>query len=235
MDTNFSTVSSNDISSTKRDSMSNSIQLLRIVSAYAVVLIHVVYQCYLDFPDLADERYLFPFNILCFAVPEFVMITGWIFLNPQKDYSLAKCIKRIAIPLFSYGVPFCILESIFEHRNFEIQYLWMGIYKVLIGESWAHIWYLYMLIGLYIIMPLLRKIVEGITAQQGWLFVAVIFVFNSVFVDLKRWFNVEIAFNIPISGVFVMYLLLGYLLPQIHVKLKYMILSWGGQFACLQS
>lgn len=66
------------------------IQGLRIVAAYAVVLIHIIYQGYIDFPNESTESYLLFFNFLCFAVPVFVMITGWIWLRPGKIFPQKK-------------------------------------------------------------------------------------------------------------------------------------------------
>ena len=72
-----------------------SYEVLRIVCSIAVVSIHTVYQSHLIFQDPSDNRYLFPYNFLAFAVPIFVMITGAIWLNPEKDFNLKKRLRMM--------------------------------------------------------------------------------------------------------------------------------------------
>lgn len=217
----------------KTENKKEEIEILRIISSFAVVLIHVVYQSYLDFPDEANENYLYLFNFLCFSVPVFVMITGWIWLNPEKQFNLMKSIKRILIPLFSYGCIFALMELVLSEKKFKVIMIPKAIYYVISRQSWAHLWYLYMLIGLYIIIPVLKILIQNISKKQAILIMLVLFVFNSIIIDIEKYLKIDIAFYIPISGVFILYLMLGYYIPQININDKALMISWGVNIAII--
>lgn len=204
----------------------NYISYLRIVSSFAVVLIHVVYQAYLDFPDSSDTSYLYVFNFLCFAVPCFVMITGKLLLEPEKKYNLQKSLMRVVLPLFVYGYIFSLMELVLNARGFYLNMLIEAFICVLLRKSWAHLWYLYMIIGLYLIIPFLKILVNKLTKEYMTYLFALLFIFNSVFIDINRIFNITIPFTLPINGIFILYLLLGYYLSKFFINNKTLITSW---------
>ena len=204
------------------------IQGLRIVAAYAVVLIHIIYQGYIDFPNESTESYLLFFNFLCFAVPVFVMITGWIWLRPGKIFPQKKCILKVLLPLFSYGILFSIMEQAFEQKCFNIKMLPLSLLYVIQGKSWAHLWYIYMLLGIYLCMPIIKNAIKDLTDKKLLIMIIALFGFNSVIVDIEKIFMINIAFYIPVSGIFIMYLLLGYYLDRCTIESRYLTISWLG-------
>lgn len=196
-----------------------SFEVLRIICSIAVVSIHTVYQSHLLFQDPSDNRYLFLYNFLAFAVPIFVMITGAIWLNPEKDFNLKKSLLRVVIPLFSFGIVFSILERYYVERVISWKLLLSGIVDVFLGNSWDIFWYIYMLIGLYLLMPLFRAATKVMQKKQIAFLILVLFIFCSLMPELETIFSFSLPVTIPVNSVYVMYIFLGYYLSKYRISL----------------
>lgn len=185
------------------------LEIARILATIAVVGIHIFYQSTLLF-DPSDNRYFLPYNIFAFCVPLFLLISGAIQLNPDKEFKMKKSIKKVAIPLVSYGICFSILEQIFNNRAISIKYVFYAILNVIKGESWNHLWYIYMIIGVYLCMPYFKLIVKNSGANEYNKILLILFLFTSLIPSVDEFFNIKIAFNLPIESVYVFYLFWGY-------------------------
>lgn len=145
---------------------------LRVVSTLAVVLLHVSAQ-YWGTETISSPSWLTATlydGIVRWCVPVFVMISGALLLDPDRSVKQAWRIKRVLIPLV----------------------IWSGVYAFVehaLGTSWVdtlrsfltghyHLWYIYMLIGLYLILPLLKKISENERLESY--FLLLVFIFNFV-------------------------------------------------------
>ena len=202
---------------------------LRLLATFAVVVLHSS-ATYLDNGIYADgDHNAFGFynNINAFAVPVFVMISGALFLNPKKEtgYKVLfnKYVRRIALALLIFGLPMCIAESMLTGGS------WGGVISnFLTGHSWNHMWYLYMLIGLYLMTPMLKPFVNGSSKNTILIAFAILFVLCSVMplmirygIKLKGWM---VFFNNP---YLLLYMLGFYLavIEQFTMKLWSVLLS----------
>ena len=105
-------------------------------------------------------------NILMnWAVPVFLMITGALLLDPNRQITYSDCIrkyaKRILLALFVFGIPFSMLEILLNTKSITVRSLFEAIINVINGNSWSHLWYLYALIGLYFVLPMLKAFVNN--------------------------------------------------------------------------
>mgnify|MGYP000487846736 CR=1 FL=1 len=159
------------------------------------------------------------FDFMCFGVPCFLMITGKLQLN-KKTYNMSKCLGKVAIPLAFWGTLFSLMEIVFSKRNFKFDYIFIAISAVLEGKTWAHLWYLYMIIGIYIAIPIIRTVVNNIEFHDVKKIILVLFVFNTVVVDLFKVFipNESFAICLPITTQYVMFILLGWYLDKIQIN-----------------
>ncbi len=97
------------------------------------------------------------------AVPLFVMISGALMLNEDTSFSLKKLffqkIPQLLLPLFVwsavYALHYKILTPLSAGKTIDLSDVhsafFMGHY---------HLWYLYMQVGLYLILPFLRTFVK---------------------------------------------------------------------------
>jgi surface polysaccharide O-acyltransferase-like enzyme len=168
-------------------------------------------------------------NLWQWCVPIFVMITGVLFLNPEKDISLEKILKkyvfRVVLAIIVFGIPYCFMEIFFE-ANFSFKFSQIGIatFNAIQGKSWDHMWYLYMIAGLYLSIPLIKTFVINASKSVIKYTLAVLFIFTSIIPSLESIFQYKFGIYIPINSVYVFYLLLGYYIHYNKLKIKNIIL-----------
>ena len=140
------------------------LDILRVAATCAVVLLHTVTGA-MDITDMAafpaeEWIFLMALDLICWSVPVFVLISGYLFLKPARRVSmrdvLARYGRRILLALFIFGVPYACLEQIALERSFSLGMLGKGFLMVLRGESWSHMWYLYLILALYLMTPALK-------------------------------------------------------------------------------
>jgi surface polysaccharide O-acyltransferase-like enzyme len=71
------------------------------------------------------------------------------------------------------------------------------------------LWYLYALIGLYFVLPMLKAFVNNSDENTLLYLISIIFIFNFVVKSVDKILGATIAFEIPIAGFTVFYVLAG--------------------------
>lgn len=219
------------------------IDFLRIISAFSVVAIHVAITAIAVFPGKPIEclKIYSSLDILIswlqvnlnrYSVPIFVMITGFMLLQLDKDISIKdlfkKYILRVLVVLFIYGTIFAYIEILFSKTSSN-QFLNIiySFLNVLIGKSWDHLWYLYMLLGLYIILPLLKIFIKFSTKNQQLYLIIIGFIFTSILPITSTLYPIDLSIYFPINTVFVFYLLWGYYLGNYSIKNEKLLMYLG--------
>ena len=104
----------------------------------------------------------------------FVMISGALFLEPRREVSIRKLycknILHLATVFLSWSLLYATAWAVFKKVSV---YRWFG--NVITGEY--HMWFIHMLIGLYILVPILRKITADEKTIGYFLIISGIFVF----------------------------------------------------------
>lgn len=211
------------------------LEYLRVICAVAVIIDHICISAIHNFDSVATDYDRFLYNGVQhwshFAVPVFVMITGFLLLNPQKEIPLSKAIKkyawRIIAVLLVVGTAFSWLELFFSSKKILISDIFMSILNMFEGHSWNHLWYLYMLIGLYLITPMLKYMVNTISVRELDLFIGIGLFFTSLWPLIKNLLKIEIGIDFPISSVYVFYMLLGYRLGNVSFKKRSLTLFYA--------
>ena len=90
-----------------------------------------------------------------------------------------------------------------------------AILNTLQGKSWSHLWYLYMLIGLYLVLPMLKATVNNLTNKQLDILIAILFVFAFINPMLQHFVGYSIGVKFPLVSIYVTYMLIGYRLSSI--------------------
>lgn len=187
---------------------------LKVVSAFAVVMTHIAsigWQAQAPSADgwLVTSAYEIATR---FAVPAFFMTTGALLLNPLRRLSTRKILRRYVprTALLALLVSFLYSTLEFVLRG------WTGWRNVVAGalDGPYFIWYLWVLVGLYILTPLFRLISEREDSLRYSLIVLGVFVMGKSTVGamlpgswLDIWFSNFILFGSGMEGVF--YYLLG--------------------------
>ena len=148
--------------------------ILRIVAIFFVVFVHLAAQHWADVD--VSSRAWFAFNLYCttgkWSVPIFVMISGALFLGRDVSISaiLKKNVARIATVFLFWSGCYALVYLVFRHAPLSVV-----LSQFITGHY--HLWFLYMIVGLYLLIPLLRPIVQNETLTRYFLLLAFIFTF----------------------------------------------------------
>ncbi len=155
----------------------NYLDFLRVFATFTVVLLHVsaVNTYYVDFKSEDWNLFMLYESFVNWSVPVFVMISGSLLLS--KDYSFKKIkgkLKRLFLIFYCWSILYLFFDfwnngvSIYSENFLWIQVLIQGHY---------HMWFLIMLFGLYLITPMLRKIVADEKLLKLFLAISIVVTF----------------------------------------------------------
>lgn len=203
----------NNIVSTKNEQ----IEYLRAAAICAVVLVHTVNSgliysgenpnplVYSFFNGVRDWAY--------WGVPVFLMITGMLLLNPEKDITISKIYRkyifRMICVLAIFGTGFSLMELLLKEHTLNISMVRVAILKVISGDTWAHMWYVYALIGIYLLLPLYRAVTARVSNQELQYILLIFCIFQMVLPVFESLFNFSLGFYLLITRYHLIYLLLG--------------------------
>lgn len=202
------------------------LDILRIAATFGVLFNHIPLAAVHIFDKQATDvdRFLVNGNVhvMHFAVPLFVMITGALLLQPERkiDYGkvLTKYAWRMVVILALVGTAFAWMEIFFADKHFALVQIPQALVNTLGGHTWKHMWYLYMLIGLYLVTPLLKAAVNHLpTRDLDWL-IAVGLLFTSVIPAVTHYADVEVGIKFPVASHYVFLMLTGYRLSTIDFR-----------------
>ena len=180
---------------------------MRIIAICAVVLVHISADYVKSYPNNSLEY--ISNNLLCsltrFAVPIFLMISGALMLNENKKISNKKIIHA-AVHFFSllviwnifYSVAYQIIKPFIFKEDIS---LYAVVYEMLKGHY--HMWYLYVLIGLYLITPILRTFIrrDNLPLIKAYLIFSLVVCFGRAFVNKILNFH-TVHKNLSINFIF---------------------------------
>ncbi|MGF7080100.1 acyltransferase [Mucilaginibacter sp. UYCu711] len=149
------------------------INSLRLIALFAVIMLHVSAIPLGQYGHVSTATWLaadFYNALVRFAVPVFVMITGALTLH--RDYELGAFLKkrlsRVVVPFLFWSLVYVGYSWYIEEISFDAD-TWTNIKQVLhqlkYGSSY-HLWYVYMLIGLYFFIPIISKFVRNATKRE---------------------------------------------------------------------
>ncbi|MCR5421150.1 MAG: acyltransferase [Lachnospiraceae bacterium] len=177
------------------------IDFLRIVSCIAVMVAHA----HLEF---VDRCY---WSVLMFTLISGAMMLGRKELDIKKLYSknILRIFTAFLIWSFIYAVTSHVIFPVMDGEPVRIKLMITSIV-----EGHFHLWYCYMLIGLYIVSPCIKAMLEC-EEKYGLYLMAVAFVFSILipsFQNIKvlEWTK-SVTDSIGLSGLrFLFYYILGY-------------------------
>lgn len=202
---------------------------LRAVGCIAVIILHTFYAASAYAADTVNYTVAITArNLMMWAVPVFVMVSGVLLLDAKRDISYAKLFKkyllRMVLALLLFSELFAVYDGLAE-KNFSFRTLLTGLQQALTNGSWNHMWYLYLMIAIYLLLPFYRKISISLKKQDARYLLSVYFVFLALLPMLQTLTGTGIAFYICVSTIYPLYFFLGYSIVQHHLTLPRWL--WG--------
>lgn len=205
---------------------------LRIVAICAVILLHVAgsYWYKLDVVSYSWQVMNIYDCITRWGVPVFVMISGALFLDPNRPHTIRKMwmknIPRIVALILFWGALYALLYEL--PVEFTQESILQLVKDAIFGPG--HLWFLFMLLGLYILVPVLRCITQNKTAAQYFLVIGLVvnFLFPLLSVSgaapaVNELFDM-LLIQLPIGYSF--YFVLGYYLMAYPLKRSWRIVIY---------
>ena len=149
---------------------------LRIAATLAVVMIHVSGMNWYNADIDSSAWHIFNFydSMVRWGVPVFVMISGSLFLG--RDIPIGRIYSKYILRMVTAFLAWSLFYALAKPET-----LGMGVANSLrmhmgdIISGHYHMWFILMIIGLYMCMPIYRRIVADRTVMQYFLVLAFIF------------------------------------------------------------
>lgn len=192
---------------------------LRVLATISVIFLHVSATIFVQYGSVSDSYWwtAFIYNSLTrFSVPVFLMLTGALMF--RKTYEIGDFLKnkflRIVLPFLFWSIIYIMYDFsyILFNRNIDFYKKLKIILIHLRDGSQYHLWYVYMIIGIYLFIPIISKWIRNATKKEIRYFLIIWFVvmlFNQPYIiDLE----IKPAINFRYFSGFMGYLVLGYYL-----------------------
>lgn len=203
------------------------LDILRLIAMMAVIWVHVGGMGTNNLPTSASDCQwlIFLKSIMTWQIPVYVMISGRFFLDPDRQMPFSKILKSVGRLALAFVIWNIVYQIFYILTNSYVGLNWKGVLSQgVIGPY--HFWYLYMIIGMYLITPFLRKIAEDKKLSEYFIILFFIFSFLTKYGSEFPFVggtvgamldNMNMEFVLGYSG----YYILGYYLRKFPISDKW--------------
>jgi len=158
----------------------------RIVAMVAVVFVHSAARVSNGTHVGADEWWIAMVfgSSVRWCVPVFVMISGALLLDPHKTEDLGtfykKRLSRLLVPILFWSVFFLLWAALEGVLRDEPLLLTDVARSLAAGQPHYHMWFLYMIATLYLLVPFFRRVVANSSRSELTVLVVLCFVLAAI-------------------------------------------------------
>lgn len=195
----------------------------RLIAMFGVLVIHISAPIFYDYRNIELNSFLVANALDSLArvsVPLFAMLSGALLLGRNMSQGLGGVVSRVmkvALPLAFWSVLHVFWLNYWTGKPLSVP---NALFQALQGPVMYHLWFVYMTIGVYILLPVLQPISVALLASKrlAVYFFGVWFLVNSVTV----YFPVSILTHLTLSSFLNWpgYFLLGFYLVRSDVLSK---------------
>lgn len=205
------------------------LNFLRIFSAVLVILLHCIAPFYSSLVYFENRSWWICGvlnSVTRTAVPMFFMMSGYLMLTNPKTLDIKKFYKkrlpRLIIPLTVWNIIYYIY---YNNGNLSLS----DFFNELLGSGAAyHLWFVYSMLGFYLILPFLKRITDNCTDKQLLVLLTVLSFTGTIRPLINTVFPVYIWFFDVIANGYIPYFILGYLLGKSSLNFKNRIIVYIG-------
>jgi surface polysaccharide O-acyltransferase-like enzyme len=203
------------------------VDMIRTVAIVGVILLHASGQWLITPQQISQMN---PSETLSWAVvdiyqslavlgvPLFLMLTGALLLQPEKNESLSGFFRkrwvRIGLPFLFWSVIYFVWDFLVIKIPFTSEALIQGI----LNGPYTQFWYLYVLFGLYLLTPILRIFIAHADKIMMKYFIIIWILGVAVLPFLTLLTNYTLNNNVFVLTGFVGYFILGVYLLSIQIR-----------------
>ncbi len=215
-----------------RTDAASPVDLIRILAIVLVVFLHAAAFPYPIPMDITPEVMWNWWTVNVYGaighlgVPLFVLLSGALLLDSSKaDESLGvffkKRFRRIGLPVIFWSIAYFAWDFYVHGKPLSIDSVVQGVFS----GAYVHLWFLYLLIGLYLITPVLRVLVKHLDHER-FKYLLILWFVGTVSIPLINTFG-SFNFN-PVIFVFTGWIgvyLLGVYLQKVKVRTWILVLG----------
>ena len=198
--------------------------LLKVIGALAVVLIHVISEFYYSV-DITSNNFKIMVileSFIRYVIPIYYMISGAIFLNEDFNLDNKKLFKKYILNLFLiylfWNSSYTFLNELINNNiPFSINLLLRSIHNTILGHAVFQFDFLLTILAFYISLPILRLITKRKNKKEIEYLLLILFIFNGLLPLLNVYMGISIGYYIFFTSVLIFFIL-GYYLNTFEIK-----------------
>lgn len=211
------------------------VDLIRTVAIVLVILLHASTESYTSVALMTDQNVQIWFasnfydSIARVCIPIFVMLAGALMLQPSKvDEPLRQFYRkrwdRLGLPFIFWAVIYFAWAAVVNGKQLTLQSVTQGV----LTGPYYQFWFLYLLIGLYLVTPLLRVAIKHANRHIMSYTLAIWFVGTAVMPLLTLFGSYYLNANFFIFTGWIGYYVLGIYLTTTNIKRRLLYLGLIG-------
>jgi len=214
------------------------IDILRVIACFSVIMLHASAQPWYSLPvDSGGFKIANSYDALFrFGVPVFVMISGALFLAPGKKSDVKRLYRHNILRLAILYIFWSCLYGLMDCRGFDPAGIsWKDIVREMILGRY-HLWFLPMIIGIYVLLPVLQVWISHASKRNIEYFLLLFFICQILFETVRAMIASSIAdyvlnlFQPEMVCSYLGYFVLGYYLVHIGIDKKWHKAIYAGAF-----
>lgn len=209
------------------------LDLLRCLAMLLVMVLHTVAPVLVD-TGLYQTRTWYLCMLLDTAdrmgVPIFFMISGYLMLRRESTLDLKgfyrKNLPKLAVPLVVWNGIYGLADAWRAGEAFRP----LEVLEALVDQGISsHMWFIYVLLGIYLLCPFLKRMVDHCTGGQQLVLVGIVLFAPTLRPVLNAVQPMEIYLFGPLMEGCLGYFLLGYWLGRhpLHRRVRYFLYALG--------
>jgi surface polysaccharide O-acyltransferase-like enzyme len=188
---------------------------VRSVAIFAVIVVHVAGVPASQFASLPRSQWWWANGydaLVRPCIPLFVMLSGGLLLTRVEwnvSYFVRRRLGRVVVPFVAWSLLYVAWNYLFSGEATSLETLLRRFASGMAEPPYPHLWYLPLIIGLYVLVPILRVYVVNATLSNQLYFTILWFFVTGILPELESWLGIVIAFPLTLVYGWVGYFVLG--------------------------
>jgi len=184
-----------------RDERNYSIDIIKTIAIIGVITIHSCYEGYgYSIGSFNWLSSVFWGSLTRASVPLFLMCSGALLLDPEKDMTIKKLytknMLRIIIALFFWATAYKIfILAVFQ--EFSLHALIQIFKEILVFKHESHLYYLHIIIIVYTFLPITRVFIRNANKIEVQYFLAIWFLLGILYPLIRKFWPFTLLVGIP--------------------------------------
>jgi surface polysaccharide O-acyltransferase-like enzyme len=192
---------------------------LRALAVLAVIILHTASDYIDHYGEISNSNWWSAdiYNgLVRFCVPMFVVLSGAFLLRPDRIITikelLLKRLPKLIIPLFAWSIIYILFKTIDYGEPIASINVVEQLKIFYNGPVAYHLWFLYMMIGVYFAWPVINVYIKAATEKNILYFLTLWFIVNSVLGIINIFTGLAPSIEVNIFIGYIGYFLFGYYL-----------------------